>query len=157
MNFNVPSLIPPYTPASIIFCTDCHNNDNISGPIGPHGSNNEYLLELNYTTQDNTIESPTSYALCYKCHDRNSILANESFSAHNSHIVTYLAPCSVCHDGHGISSTQGNTLNNSHLINFEITIVQPEQGIIRYDDTGTFSGQCTLICHASIHNARTYP
>lgn len=157
MNLNVPSLIPPNTTTSIIFCTDCHNNNNLSGPAGPHGSNNEYLLELNYTTQDNTVENSTSYALCYKCHDRNSILANESFSAHNSHIVTYMAPCSACHDAHGISSTQGNSLNNSHLINFDITIVQTEQGVMRYDDTGTFSGQCTLNCHASIHNARTYP
>jgi predicted CXXCH cytochrome family protein len=159
VNIDVPSLIPPYTTASILFCTDCHNNDGLTGPKGPHGSNNEYLLEFNYTTQDNTIESSSSYALCYKCHDRNSILANESFSGHNSHIVTYQAPCSACHDAHGISSTEGNSLNNSHLINFDVTIVQPEQvgGSIRFDDTGTFSGQCSLFCHASNHNNRPYP
>ena len=157
VNLNVPSLLPLYTTSSILFCTDCHNNNNITGPRGPHGSTNKYLLELNYTTEDNTIESSTSYALCYKCHDRSSILANESFSGHNSHIVTYQAPCSACHDAHGISSAQGNSLNNSHLINFDITIVQPEQGIVRFDDTGTFSGQCTLNCHASSHIGRTYP
>jgi len=155
VNANVPSLLPPYTVSSIIFCTDCHNSD--SGTNGPHGSNNEFLLELNYTTQDNTVEDSTSYALCYKCHDRTSILANDSFSGHNSHIVTYQAPCSTCHDAHGISYTDGNSLSNSHLINFDITIVLPEQGTIRFDDTGTFSGQCTLNCHGSIHNLRVYP
>ena len=155
VNTNVPSLLPAYTTSSKIFCTDCHNSD--SGPAGPHGSFNEYLLELNYSTQDFTVEDSQSYALCYKCHDRNSILADESFSAHNSHIVTYQAPCSACHDAHGISYTQGNSLNNSHLINFDINIVLPEQGTIRFDDTGTFSGQCTLNCHASPHNLRVYP
>ncbi|MEF9427438.1 MAG: hypothetical protein L0956_09840, partial [Candidatus Mariimomonas ferrooxydans] len=106
VNPNVPSLLPPYTSASIIFCSDCHNNDNSGGPRGPHGSNNKYLLEKNYTTQDYTYENPYNYALCYKCHDRNSILNDESF-VHRRHVEDEKAPCSACHDAHGISSTQG--------------------------------------------------
>jgi len=157
INANVPSLLPPYTTASIIFCTDCHNNDNTLGAKGPHGSNYKYMLEMNYTTQDFTQENSFNYALCYKCHDRNSIMSNASFPSHFSHIVTYNAPCSACHDAHGISSTQGNSVNNTHLINFDITIVQPDtQGRRRFEDLGLFRGQCFLNCHGSSHEPRTY-
>ncbi len=157
-NLNVPSLILPLTTTSIIFCTDCHNNDNSTGPKGPHGSNNQYLLEENYTTQDFTVESPANYALCYKCHDRASILGNNSFSKHSIHIVTANTPCSACHDAHGISSTQGNSINNNHLINFDLTIVQTDsQGRRRFEDTGTLSGQCFLNCHGNAHEPRVYP
>lgn len=156
-NPNVPSLLPPYTTSSKIFCTDCHNNDNSAGPKGPHGSNNRYLLEKNYTTQDYTTESSTIYALCYKCHNRNSILGNQSFKEHNRHIVGEQAPCFACHDAHGISSTQGNTTNNSHLINFDITIVQPDsQGRLRFEDQGTFKGRCYLTCHGKRHEPKSY-
>jgi len=158
VNPNVPSLLPPYTVSSVIFCTGCHNNDNSTGPRGPHGSFNKYLLEKNYTTQDFTQESAFNYAMCYKCHDRNSILSNASFKEHSKHIVDKNTPCSACHDPHGISATQGNSLNNSHLINFDITIVGPnDQGILKFEDLGTFTGQCFLKCHGDNHNPRVYP
>ncbi|MEF9425914.1 MAG: hypothetical protein L0956_01585 [Candidatus Mariimomonas ferrooxydans] len=156
-NPNVPSLLPPYTTASIIYCTDCHNNDDTLGPRGPHGSNNKYLLEENYTTQDYTQENSYNYALCYKCHDRNSILNDESFKEHKKHIEGEDAPCSACHDPHGISLTQGNSINNNHLINFDITIVQPDMmGRLRFEDLGTFSGRCYLRCHGENHNPKRY-
>src|SRR4029077_1965172 len=49
-NANVPSLIAPWTPSSLMYCTDCHNNDQGpraggSGPDGPHGSAYPPLLE----------------------------------------------------------------------------------------------------------------
>lgn len=157
-NTNVPSLLPPYTTASKIFCTDCHSNDDTLGPGGPHGSANKYILKKNYTTQDYTQESSYNYALCYQCHDRNSILGDQSFTQHNRHIAVVNAPCSACHDAHGISSTQGNSLNNSHLINFDLTIVQPnDQGDLRFEDLGTFSGRCFLNCHGAKHEPAGYP
>ena len=83
-NPNVPSLIPPYSETSIISCTDCHNSDTSTasggpGPNGPHGSIYSPLLERNYTTRDKTAKNRFSFALCFKCHDRLSILADESF------------------------------------------------------------------------------
>lgn len=159
VNPDVPSLLSPYITTSIIFCTDCHNNDDGGGgPKGPHGSNNKYLLEENYTTQDYTQESSYNYAMCYKCHDRDSILNDESFKGHRIHIVDNDNPCSACHDAHGISSTQGNSTNNSHLINFDITIVQPDtQGRLYFEDLGTFTSRCYLNCHGDLHEPKMYP
>ena len=167
-NPDVPSLLPPYTVNSVIYCTDCHNNDDNPatggiGPRGPHGSINEHILESNYTTADNTVESSYEYALCYKCHDRNSILGNASGFPHSSHVGTGPMgggniPCSACHDPHGVSATQGNTLNNTHLINFDVNIVAPNSAtLLEFVDLGTFTGSCSLSCHGTDHVDRTYP
>jgi predicted CXXCH cytochrome family protein len=155
VNPNVPSLLAPYTASSRVLCTDCHNNDSATGPKGPHGSMNAFLLARNYSTADNTMESPWTYELCYSCHSRASILADQSFKGpvgHGKHVVDKNTPCSACHDAHGISNTQGNPVNNAHLINFDLAIVQPDrQGRLYYQKTGTYSGQCYLNCHGKDH------
>ncbi|MDL1861785.1 hypothetical protein FBR04_12255 [Betaproteobacteria bacterium PRO7] len=159
---NVPSLIPPWTTASTIKCTDCHNNNagpgaGGTGPRGPHGSTFAPLLERQYAVTDNTSESATNYALCYKCHSRTSILGNQSFRDHSKHIVGERTPCNVCHDPHGISATQGNAVNNSRLINFDTVVVRPSSsGILRFEQTGTNRGRCYLTCHGVNHNPKSY-
>ena len=163
VNRNVPSLLWPLTTNSIIGCTDCHaNNDGPeaggSGPGGPHGSIYRPLLVRNYTTADYTPESPVAYELCYSCHDRGSILGDQSFKKHKKHIVNERTPCSACHDAHGISSTVGNPVNNSNLINFDPTIVfagMHGEGPI-FEDLGTFRGQCSLRCHNKNHMNKRY-
>jgi predicted CXXCH cytochrome family protein len=156
-NFNVPSLISELTERSLIDCTDCHNSDGNPdaggrGASGPHGSIYEGLLERNYATADNTTESSVAYALCYKCHERTSILADESFSEHRRHVVDENTPCSACHDPHGVTSIRGNPTNNSHLINFDTTIVKPNGAReLRFVDNGTFAGTCYLNCHGEEH------
>ena len=158
INPDVPSLLSPLTITSTISCIDCHNTDNPNGPLGPHGSTFEFLLERNYVTFDNTSESSSNYAMCYKCHSRSSILGDQSFTEHKEHIVDKNTPCSVCHDPHGISSTQGNSFNNSHLINFDITVVRPDgQGRLQFEDLGRFAGQCFLTCHGEVHSPERYP
>jgi predicted CXXCH cytochrome family protein len=153
VNPDVPSLLPTIPVDSIISCTDCHNTDNPDGPKGPHGSNYEFLLERNYDTADYTTESSQSYALCYKCHSRTSILNDESFSQHKKHIVDQKTPCAVCHDPHGVSNLQGNSFNNSHLINFQLDVVLPDTyEELYFEDLGRFSGQCLLICHSIEHD-----
>jgi predicted CXXCH cytochrome family protein len=159
VNPDVPSLSTAYTTASIIFCTDCHSSDDDEGPRGPHSSIYKYLLERNYTTDDYTEENAFNYDLCYKCHERSSILNDESFPEHRRHVVDERTPCSACHDPHGISITQGNAMNNSNLINFDLSIVQPDsQDRLLFEDTGVLSGQCFLSCHGSIHDeTKAYP
>jgi len=157
----VPSLIAPWTVASRVACTDCHDSNSSpavggSGARGPHGSIYRPLLALNYTTTDNTPESASAYALCYKCHSRTSILGDRSFKKHKKHVVDERTPCSACHDSHGIAAGQGNATNNSHLINFDTSIVRPFKGVLRFVDLGQQKGTCTLVCHGKDHNDAQY-
>lgn len=153
INPDVPSLLQPLTTSSTISCTDCHNNDESSGPRGPHGSQYSHLLARNYVTLDRTVESADNYALCYQCHSRASILADESFAKHSFHIVEEKTPCSVCHDPHGISGLQQSESDNSHLINFDLSVVQPGANGLFFRDLGRFRGQCALVCHNKAHMA----
>lgn len=158
-NNDVPSLLPGWTTSSIIYCNDCHNSDNGTlGPDGVHGSNEEPLLRYRYETTDYTNESASTYELCYSCHDRDSILNDESFDEHRKHIREEDAPCSACHDAHGISSLQGNSTNNSHLINFDLNIVQADSGtgMLKFEDLGNRRGRCWLKCHGERHSPESY-
>lgn len=159
-NRDVVSLKPPWRIGSIVRCTDCHNSDSpssriLGGRSGPHGSIHEPLLIENYETRDFTTESAQAYALCYRCHDRQSILNDESFPHHRNHIVRGRTPCSACHDAHGISRSQGTARNHSNLINFDRSIVRPATGglgeRIEFVDLGQYRGNCTLTCHGVTH------
>jgi hypothetical protein len=133
-----------------------------------------FLLERQYLTDDFTPESPASYALCYKCHDREVLLSDRStfrsnglasgalpapgaapgtgtVALHRVHVVEQSAPCSACHDGHGVSRDAGNELNNAHLVSFDLSIVRPAGGLPRYETAGAARGSCNLTCHGVRH------
>lgn len=167
-NTFVPSLIAPLTTSSLVSCLDCHNNDQNpnaggTGPSGPHGSVNSPILERNYTTIDGTVESATAYAMCYKCHDRNTagagILADASFLRHNFHVTgsgarpgaNLSTPCNICHDPHASEGQE-------KLINFDTTVVTPNAvGILDYKpNTAGTGGQCNLSCHNQNHGPCGY-
>lgn len=159
-NPDVPSLLPPYGTSSVINCTDCHGNNDAGGPTGPHGSLYDAILAKNYHRYDGLPESRSAYDLCYTCHNRNSILGNESFPVHYRHVVDSRISCYSCHDSHG-------SVRNSHLIRFNkdprFTRVEPlpptagvNAGRIEYEDRGRFSGNCSLRCHGIDHNPKGY-
>lgn len=155
LNPDNPSLLPAARVRPFIGCQDCHNNPDArqlggTQANGPHGSRFEFLLSARYDTTDFAIESPQTYALCYNCHDRNSILSNQSFQYHSLHIVNGRSPCSACHSPHGVN---GSRSRHDHLMNFDIAIVGGQRLFI---DTGTFSGTCTLVCHGVNHVNFTY-
>lgn len=151
-NSNVPSLKAPYNVNSQIYCTDCHNNDEGpnaggSGSNGPHGSKWTPLLERQQVLTDYTPESPAAYALCYKCHDRASILNGDGFLWHSLHIENAQTACTTCHDPHGSSG-------NKNLINFNSDYVTPNwMGELEWNDDsgGPFTGSCSLSCHGYDH------
>ncbi len=145
-----PSLTPAARAQTSMNCQDCHNNPDArqlggGGPNGPHGSPHPFLLAARYETRDFTVESPQAYQLCYQCHDRGSILGDESFSLHRIHVVDARTPCSACHTAHGVSGSQRE---HSHLVNFDVSIVSGER---RFEDRGRFAGSCTLTCHGVRH------
>ena len=149
-NRDVPSLLYPLNASSLIKCTDCHNNDDSLGPKGPHGSNYEHILKKNFTLSEGS-EGPYQYELCYSCHRRESILANESFFYHDLHISVVNASCRTCHNPHG--STQ-----YSHLIEFDTMVVSPSsKGYTEFRDLGRKAGECYLNCHGKDHNPMSYP
>ena len=153
-NASVPSLLQPWLTSSLMFCTHCHNADSATGKLalGPHGSRYRPLLIRNYTITDRTSESTQAYDLCYSCHNRSSILADQSFADHKKHIVEENSPCSLCHDPHGV-------IQNAHLINFDRFVVKPTKAGLgpTYTSTGLRRGSCTLICHGKEHNNQKYP
>lgn len=163
-NTYVISLIKPYVakqenPADIsrITCSDCHGNDDPAGARGPHGSNHPGLLKYHYQTEDLRAESAYAYELCYRCHDRNSILKNESFPYHAQHIQGRMSgqdgtSCFTCHDAHGSTEYQ-------HLIRFDENVVlENKDGRIKYDARGYSArhGACYLNCHGVEHNPKEY-
>lgn len=154
-NPSVPSLLPGWSTASRVYCTDCHNSDQGpgsggSGPNGPHGSIYQPILERQLVLQDFNAESAGTYALCYKCHDRVSILADDSFPFHRLHIVDERAACTTCHDSHGVQTVP-------HLINFNRDYVSASSnGRLEYLSTGLRRGNCSLTCHGADHDAKAY-
>jgi predicted CXXCH cytochrome family protein len=169
-NLDVPSIPSAYAPTltttSVIYCTDCHDSDESSsiegtGPRGPHGSQYSPLIRERYETVDNTFESPSAYALCYRCHNRTSILQDDSFGknsagegGHSKHLGSDVnAPCSACHDPHGI---QDDGLSGSHtnLIDFDTRYVLPAPGnsVPFFTDNGSRAGSCALVCHGVTHD-----
>jgi predicted CXXCH cytochrome family protein len=164
---DVPGLKAPYTVASRIACSDCHASDEGPGAggiraRGPHGSAYPHLLERSYSTTDYASESPAAYALCYKCHDREVLLATEPsparqasrFPLHAQHLAgPKPTPCSTCHAAHGVSAQAGTADANAHLVDFDVSIVRPGSGgLRRYQTLGVGAGSCTLSCHDHDHD-----
>jgi predicted CXXCH cytochrome family protein len=150
-NSQVPSLIAPWTASSILYCTDCHNNNQGpgaggTGPNGPHGSLYAPILERNLVRQDFQAEGPATYALCYKCHSEDSLMADR---LHREHVRDQKTACTTCHTPHGVQ-------NQTHLVNFNTFYVKPLTGRLTYTDRGPGQDVCTLSCHGSDHNNKSY-
>lgn len=179
-NKYVPSLMPSYDISSIISCKDCHNNDQPNSK-GVHGSNYPFILEKNYNILNGNLENEKTYEICYKCHNRISILNDESFPWHRKHIVENKISCYSCHNSHG-------SVEYPYLIYFPETLVapplikdiskspllSPPLPMILEKDKGknistnnlivkpTFiplglrHGECYLYCHGKNHNPAIY-
>jgi predicted CXXCH cytochrome family protein len=180
-NVSGKGLVKGYTGTSTIGCIDCHNNSD-GNPRGPHASRFAPILESNYVTTDPAVESPSTYAICYKCHDRNALVGAPTATAvasgaasartpimvrrvatsgasgfpHWVHVVKNQTSCAVCHDAHGSRA-------NAHLINF-MTRDATGRGIVSANAAGRLDyvavapgqGTCYLRCHGAEHNPLGY-
>ena len=138
-----------------INCTDCHGNNDPTGPRGPHGSAVQYLLSDEYATVDGGAESRALYALCYRCHDRKAVLDGGPFPLHRLHVVEERSSCASCHSAHG-------SVDNRGLIRFGeetfVASVAPSMstGRLAFVSDGPGSGTCYLTCHGEDHAPESY-
>ncbi len=152
-----PSLEDQIPGGTRMKCSDCHRSEDPDAPAGPHGSRNEFMLSGNYSRDLYRDESPYAYEFCYRCHDRFSILSNESFPLHREHIEGDLltgrkgTSCFTCHTSHGSPL-------NPYLIEFNPQAVQPADGTgrIMFESISEGTGNCTLKCHNYNHSPGSY-
>jgi hypothetical protein len=146
----------PLTTSSVIYCTDCHNNNQArssagTGPNGPHGSTFPHLLQLSML-QDaagGAAATGSGSALCNKCHNTSALSGTPHASEHR-------VGCTTCHDPHGVVG--GNTGANRAMMNFDTGVITKSTTYYGYFYLGSGSGQkgCYLTCHGENHNGRTY-
>jgi len=180
-NVSAQGLVKGYVASSVIGCIDCHNNSDAI-PRGPHASRYAPILERNYVMTDPSVESPATYAICYKCHDRDRLVGATAAAAavspparsrialippriaaqrapgfpHWLHVVKNQTSCAVCHDAHG-------SRKNAHLIDFMTrdgagnpVVSANSTGRLDYAVTGQGQGTCYLRCHGRDHNPLGY-
>ncbi len=183
-NRKVPSLTLSGREESTIKCTHCHRNNNQDftsngGADGPHGSDNSPILYRQYDTTDPAPWSISRYRMCEDCHVLASIVRNDSFTQHGSHIRGSYdednmedpdkgggTPCNTCHDPHGVRAGGGigGEHTGTHLINFNTDVVSPnsEGKLYFYDPnpintvSDPFEGTCSLSCHGKDHVSCSY-
>lgn len=153
----LPSMRDPAPAGFRMKCSDCHRSDNPSAPRGPHGSNHEFLLSGYYDRGTETTESSHAFEFCYSCHDRQSLLGNESFPYHREHIEGDPftgrpgTSCFTCHASHG-------SPRYPHLIEFNGAAVYPTDSgrPVEYQEYGAGGGTCVLKCHGYNHDPGSY-
>lgn len=148
--------VTPSLAGKEINCTDCHGNDNRAGSAGPHESSVKHVLIDPYESEDGQPESTSAYALCYGCHERDSILRGESFPMHEKHVKDLRTSCATCHDPHG-------SVSNRALIRFgaegdRLNAIAPSQiaGRLAFVSDGPGAGSCYLTCHGYDHAPASY-
>lgn len=147
-----PSLLFPWRAGDRMTCADCHGGNRDDDPLGPHGSEHPWILKDPYTAIDGSSEGVSTYALCYGCHSRNTIVHDVSWAGHSEHVVGEQISCYACHDSHGSPENDG-------LIRFgkdpRYSVVMPsDSGRLAYSDED--GGTCWLQCHEANHEGWTY-
>ncbi len=148
----LPSMVDKAMTGQRMKCSDCHRSSDRDGPRGPHGSDYEFMLSGNYNRDVYVRESAFAFEFCYSCHDRFSILGNESFPFHREHIEgdpvsgRKGTSCYTCHASHG-------SPENPNLIKFNLQAVTGEKSgrRVEYLETSQGSGTCVLECHGHNH------
>lgn len=145
---DVPSLKEPWSTVSMMTCSDCHGNDDPDGPLGPHGSNQPYLLKASWTDGP-FLTGGEENGLCYQCHKESAFLGGQGWRWHKLHIERGGYSCAACHDPHGSPDQPG-------LLRLDRAWIQDEAGERRVDRISIDEGTCTLKCHGHAHRNSPY-
>jgi predicted CXXCH cytochrome family protein len=148
---NANSFVNGWTGTHLMYCSDCHGNDDLNPVVrGPHGSAYRYLLKNPYTAGSGQ-RTMASNEICFNCHKYDTYANNNASSTvkgysrfnppthsegHTFHVGARRYPCYACHDSHG-STTR------PHLI-----VTGRAPGIRSYTETST-GGSCSPTCHGS--------
>jgi predicted CXXCH cytochrome family protein len=124
------TFVPPYGASSLLTCSDCHANDDPSGPQGPHGSTQKWFLKkvdtgITYTRKDGTVVSYGASGgdvnldlgtndpnnLCLNCHradvygrnDSNGVALAENLSRFDHEDAISAGACNQVYNSYGIS------------------------------------------------------
>jgi hypothetical protein len=147
----------PLTTSTILYCSDCHNNDQArssggTGPNGPHASLYPHLLQLNLF-QDalgggGGGGGTSGAALCSKCHNLTTVSNESPHGNHNG------VGCTTCHDPHGVIG--GNPGANRAMMNFDTGVAAQSTTYFGYFYLGTGQKGCYTLCHGANHSPFTY-
>lgn len=136
-------------------CTDCHGNNDATGPRGPHASDVAGLLKRGYRQQDGAGESKAAFELCYSCHDRDALLTRSPFPQHAKHIVEKEIACATCHDPHGALASRALIRIDADGGRGGIS-PSAKTGRLTFISDAPGSGACYLNCHGVEHGPKTY-
>lgn len=145
----------PLTTTAMLYCTDCHNNDqarssNGSGPNGPHGSTFPHLLQANLFQDGGGGGGggSTAGALCNKCHNLTTVRGESPHDEHNG------VGCTTCHDPHGVIG--GTPGANRAMMNFDTGVAAKASTNFGYYYISGSQKGCYTNCHGENHNPRSY-
>lgn len=158
-NINVNSFINNWTAAKLMYCGDCHGNDDLNPAVrGPHGSQYRYLLTNNYVASSSSRRMAAN-EICFNCH-RYDTYANDNATAavkgysrfnpptssqgHTYHVGSRLTSCYACHESHG-SASKPHLMATGRI-----------PGLNNYTET-TSGGTCSSNCHGSQTYRINYP
>jgi predicted CXXCH cytochrome family protein len=132
-----------------VTCTDCHGNDDASGPAGPHGSIYPHLLQAKVSTSSTELGGGQN-DLCVICHDPSTYnVSDGSFPTFNKpagyasrvyhrHFLAWGAYCLECHEEHGSNDPHMVTVGYNHT---------PTGGAI------TEFSMCSISCHPGSYDS----
>jgi hypothetical protein len=98
------NILPPFSPTSLMQCTDCHESDVNTDPNGPHGSAARFILKGPNTTWDSTVTATaagmpagTFCANCHRADFTGSRFFNSTATKANHLYDQHLVNCFNCH------------------------------------------------------------
>ncbi len=141
---------PAWSNASVLYCTDCHDQSDPTQARGPHSSANSSLLKKPYFgASSNNVD-----VLCYECHRYDVYFegvppenlsnfyeitqAGSVSSKHRVHVAELGLVCDTCHASHGSTTLP-------HLIRSDVGYAHDAAG-----------GECTNACHGGAQKIYRY-